>query len=99
MTFDEKVNRIQLLLNKTDEEELIGAYLDMAESEILSWSGAESISSVYDTVQIMAVLAGYNMIGAENQTSHTENNISRTFKYSDMLDYIRSNIFAKTMVY
>ena len=28
MTFDEKVNRIQLLLNKTDEEELIGAYLD-----------------------------------------------------------------------
>ena len=99
MTFDEKVNRIQLLLNKTDEEELIGAYLDMAESEILSWSGAESISSVYDTVQIMAVLAGYNMIGAENQTSHTENNISRTFKYSDMLGYIRSNIFAKTMVY
>ena len=32
VTFDEKVNRIQLLLNKTDEEELIGAYLDMAES-------------------------------------------------------------------
>ncbi len=99
MTFDEKVNRIQLLLNKTDEEELIGAYLDMAESEILSWSGAESISPVYDTVQIMAVLAGYNMIGAENQTSHTENNISRAFKYSDMLDYIRNNVFAKAVVY
>ena len=47
----------------------------------------------------MAVLAGYNMIGAENQTSHTENNISRAFKYSDMLDYIRNNVFAKAVVY
>lgn len=99
MTFDEKVNRVQILLNKTGEEELIGAYLEMAESEILAWSGTESISPVYDTVQIMAVLAGYNMIGAENQTSHTENNISRTFKYSDMLDYIRSNVFVKAVVY
>nr|DAE40935.1 MAG TPA: tail connector protein [Caudoviricetes sp.] len=98
MTFDSKVKRIQLLLNKSGEEDLIGAYLDMAENEILSWSGAESISPLYDTVQITAVLAGYNMIGAENQTSHTENSISRSFKYSDMVDYIRHNVCAKAVV-
>lgn len=99
MTFDEKIRRIELLLGKSGEEELISAYLSMAESEILSWSGAESISPEYDTVQTMAVLAGYNLIGTENQTSHSENGISRVFKYSDMVAYIRSNVCAKVVAY
>ncbi len=99
MTFDEKIERVQLLMNYEGEDELICAYLKMAESEILSWSGAKSVSPLYDTVQIMAVIAGYNMIGAENQTSHTENNISRAFKYPDMVSYIRNNVCAKAVVY
>jgi hypothetical protein len=61
---------------------------------------AETISIKYDenylaeteTVQIMACVAGYNLTGAENEQSNSENGISRTFKYSDMVDYIRSHI-------
>lgn len=99
MAFDDKVNKIKLILGGDEKEDVIGAYLEMAESEILSWSGAESISPNYDTVQIMAVIAGYNLLGAENQTSHSENGISRVFKYSDMLAYIRNNVCAKVVAY
>lgn len=99
MTINEKIQRVKLLLGKDGEDDLIGAYLSMAESEILSWSGAESVSPEYDTVQTMAVIAGYNLIGAENQTSHSENGISRVFKYADMVAYIRSNVCAKVVAY
>lgn len=99
MAFDDKINKIKLILGGDEKEDVIGAYLEMAESEILSWSGAESISPNYDTVQIMAVIAGYNLLGAENQTSHSENGISRVFKYSDMLAYIRNNVCAKVVAY
>lgn len=99
MTFDEKIRTVELLLGESAEDELIGAYLSMAESEILSWSGAESVSPNYDTVQIMAVIAGYNLIGTENQTSHSENGISRVFKHSDMGAYIRNNVCAKVVAY
>lgn len=99
MAFDDKINKIKLILGGDEKEDVIGAYLEMAESEILSWSGAESISPNYDTVQIMAVIAGYNLLGAENQTSHSENGISRVFRYSDMLAYIRNNVCAKVVAY
>lgn len=99
MAFDDKINKIKLILGGDEKEDVIGVYLEMAESEILSWSGAESISPNYDTVQIMAVIAGYNLLGAENQTSHSENGISRVFKYSDMLAYIRNNVCAKVVAY
>lgn len=99
MAFDDKINKIKLILGGDEKEDVIGAYLEMAESEILSWSGVESVSPNYDTVQIMAVIAGYNLLGAENQTSHSENGISRVFKYSDMLAYIRNNVCAKVVAY
>jgi len=46
--------------------------------------------SQYDTLQIMACIAGYNLNGAENQTADSEIGKSRTFKYSDMLAYIHA---------
>jgi hypothetical protein len=41
---------------------------------------------------IMAVVVGYGLMGAEGQTSHAENGISRQFKYADMTDYIHRNV-------
>ena len=42
--------------------------------------------------QVHAVIAGYSISGAENQTAHSENGISRSFKYEDMIAYIRSHV-------
>jgi hypothetical protein len=74
-------------------------FLSFAKNEILAWlysgktpDGVTDVPTQYETVQIMAVVAGYGLSGAENQTAHSENGISRTFKYSDMVDYIRSHV-------
>jgi len=46
----------------------------------------------FDMVQIMACVAGYSISGAENETSHSENGIQRSFRYSDIVDYIRAHV-------
>jgi len=48
----------------------------------------------FDMVQVMACVVGYGISGAEGQTSHNENGIQRSFKYADMISYIRSHVAA-----
>lgn len=77
-------------------------YLDMAGMEILNWmyinhpSDRESVTEVptrYEVVQVNAVVNGYSHRGAEGEKVHNENGINRQFVHSDMVDYIRSNVF------
>lgn len=77
-------------------------YLDMAGMEILNWmyinhpSDRESVTEVptrYEVVQVNAVVNGYSHRGAEGEIVHNENGINRQFVHSDMVDYIRSNVF------
>lgn len=100
MTDAEKAARVKLYLGITDnsQDALINAYVEDAGKEILGWrySYATNIPAAvpveYETTQIQAVLAGYGIRGAEGQTSHNENGISREFKYDDMVAYIRSHV-------
>lgn len=101
MTESQKRESIRQILNiGITEEQRIGVYLNLAKAEIISWLYGYTDKDInecelpakYDTVQVNAVIAGYSISGAENQTSHSENGISRTFKHSDMSDYIRSNV-------
>lgn len=101
MTDTEKLNRIKTLLgiSDTSEDTLLTEYLSMAKSEILNWIYAGDIPSDvtdvpqrYEQTQVQAVIAGYSISGAEEQTSHTENGIARVFRYSDMLQYIHSHV-------
>lgn len=77
---------------------LISAYLTMAEKEIIAWRYSYTAQEVYivppeyEMTQVMAVVAGYSQGGAENQTQHGENGIQRTFKYADMVSYIRAHV-------
>jgi hypothetical protein len=100
MTESQKRESIRTILDlDISEEARIGVYLTLAKAEIISWVfgytdkdiNACELPTQYDTLQINAVIAGYSINGAENQTSHNENGISRSFKHSDMSDYIRSN--------
>jgi hypothetical protein len=89
-------------------DETLLAYLTLAEKEILSWiyraypSGIPeeecALPCEYDSIQIMAVIVGWNQSGAEGQTSHAENGISRQFAYSDMANYIHRNVPSKVYV-
>lgn len=109
MTPGDKLTAIKRILGieGDSEDELLETYLSMAWHEIVSWrysyiANAEEpqeVPSEYETTQIFAVVAGYSQGGAENQTSHSENGISRSFKYEDMIAYIRSHVipFAKVL--
>lgn len=101
MTEAEKLSAVKTLLKLTDanlDAELL-VYLTLAKSAILSWmySGdtpdeVTDVPAKYETTQIMAVVAGINIQGAEGQESHSENGISRTWKHEDMVSYIRSYV-------
>lgn len=102
MTDAEKLTMTRTLMgiSETDnsEDALIALYLVAAGKEIIAWRfsyGSAEITAVpveYETTQVFAVVAGYSQGGAEGQTSHSENGIGRTFKYADMVDYIRAHV-------
>lgn len=102
MTDAEKLKMVKTILN-IDEADIvddtrIATYLTVAGREILTWRysyGATEVTEVpadYEMTQIYAVVAGYSQSGAENQRQHTENGISRVFRYEDMIQYIRANV-------
>lgn len=102
MTNADKLNRVKLLLGVTTNEEdtLISGYLDLARELIIDHMCSVNTPSIpmldvpskYDGVQIMAVIAGYNLIGAEGEVIHNENGIHRHFEYSDMLKYVEGHV-------
>lgn len=102
MTDVDKASMLATLLKNDVEKpdsETLHVYLDIAKHEILNWryslgSSAipEELPAEYEMTQIYAVLAGLTTSGAEGETAHSENGISRTFKHADMLAYIRANV-------
>ena len=100
MTIDEKKEMVNALYGEPIENSKLTAYLTAAEKEIIAWRFSYSakidtvivVPSEYEMTQVYAVIAGFSQSGAENQTSHTENGISRSFKYADMIAYIRAHV-------
>lgn len=102
MTDAQKLARVKLLLgiSSTDEDELLSGYLDLAKELIIDHMCSVAkpsapmlaVPSKYDGVQIMSVMAGYNLIGAEGEVIHNENGVHRHFEYSDMLAYIEGHV-------
>lgn len=102
MTTAQKLSAIKAMMSITDssQDALLTTYLDMSTQAILQWKyslvgvpdGQTDVDPEDEITQIHAVVAGYNIRGAENQTSHNENQIYRTFDANDMVDYIRNKI-------
>lgn len=105
MTDAEKLKTVKTLLgdgeNAIPSDETLKTYIEIAGKEILNWKyhliggvpdSAVSVPSLEEVKQVYAVVAGYTHAGAEGQSSHSENGISRVFKYGDMLQYIHENV-------
>ena len=104
MTDSQKLNRLKVILGITanDEDDLLKEYLDIAKDEILNWlyirlgtdsDRVDEVPAVYEQVQIMAVVAAFNIRGAEGQTLHIENGMHRQFVYDDLVKYVRTHVF------
>lgn len=104
MTADEKLAALKEILEiesaDTSEDSRLVTYLKSAGEEILSWKYSllpeekwpEDVPRDCEQTQLWAVVAGYSQTGAEGQTSHSENGISRQWVYADMVAYIRSMV-------
>lgn len=87
MTTEEKIIRVQTILN--DEEAtsaLVGVYLDDAKAAILQrmypWgipAFVSDVPSMYESIQCRLAERYFLRRGAEGESSHGENNISRTY--------------------
>ena len=102
MTNAQKTTMIQNLLGETLTTTEAETYLTAAGNEILAWryggsgdTAPTEVPAEYEMTQVFAVVAGYSHSGAEGQTYHAENGITRTFQHADMLAYIRGNVVAK----
>lgn len=103
MTLTDKVSMLRVLL-RNDEgatDDVLTALLTFAEAEILAWmyrsyptlpGGVDGVPREYEMIQIHACVIGYNMSGAEGQTSHSENGTVRQYAYSDMAAFIHKNV-------
>ena len=101
MTDAEKLAMLKSLLKITDttRDAELAVYISLAKAEILAWlysgktpEGVTDVPARYEPTQVMACVAGFGLQGLENQTASTENAITRQFKYSNMLEFIRANV-------
>lgn len=101
MSDAEKLAQVKSLMNitGTDLDAQLAVFLSFAKNEILAWlySGktpddVTDVPARYEPTQVMAVVAGYGLQGLENQTASTESAITRQFKYSNMLEFIRASV-------
>lgn len=64
----------------------------LVDGETITVKYNENYIAEYAPVLAMACVVGYGLGGVENEVAHSENGIARTFKYSDMVDYIHSHV-------
>ena len=105
MGSDDKLELLEKYIPEADASDL-AMYLGYAEEEIVRWlyhkiglpAVFPELPSEYDGVSIQAVVVGYNMAGAEEQSVHIENGIHRHFRYADMVDYIHRTVVSYARV-
>lgn len=85
------MDKITLLKNMTDETdlEILSAYLDLAESAIITevfpfGTGCEEMPEKYESVQVRIAAYYLNKRGAEGETVHLENSVSRHYERGDL---------------
>lgn len=87
-------------ISDTSQDTMLTGMLDMAAIEILNYkyslvgvpTGQTEPDDEDAMTWVFAVVEMFNRRGAEDQTSHNENQIYRTFKHEDMLAYIRARV-------
>ena len=89
MTQTEKLTLLKAMVGESDTEEVLLAYLDIAGSKILNraypyGTDVTVVPSRYDFLHCEIAAYLLNKRGAEGQTSHSENGISRSYESADV---------------
>ena len=89
MTQAEKLKLLKAMVGESDTEEVLLAYLNIAGSKILNRAfpyGTEEteVPRRYEFLQCEIAAYLLNKRGAEGQTGHSENGISRSYESADV---------------
>lgn len=89
MTDTEKLTALKAVVGGSDTDEVLSTYLKLAGSKILAKAypyddTATEVPVKYEYLQIEIAAYMLNKRGAEGQTSHSENGISRTYENADI---------------
>ena len=89
MTDAEKIELVKAMIGDDTTDETISAYLTLAGNKIcrLAYPFDDTVTVVpamYETIQCEAAAYMLNKRGAEGQTAHSENGISRTYEDGDL---------------
>lgn len=89
MTNEEKLTALKGIVGNNDSDEVLSTYLTLAGGKILAKaypynSEVSEVPTQYHYLQIEIAAYMLNKRGAEGQTSHSENGISRTYENADV---------------
>ena len=92
MTSEEKIQAMQAQISPdTDSDEVLGSMISLAEAMVLNrmypfgYPDGTTVPARYEQIQIQLAVELYGKRGAEGQTSHSENGISRSWSESSPL--------------
>lgn len=96
MTDSEKIAMLKVMQEEQDEN-VLSTYLFLAGRKIIlrafgDTTTIEEVPSQYDSVQLEISVYMLNKRGAEGQTSHGENGISRTWGGADVPEELLASI-------
>lgn len=89
MTNEEKLAALKAMVGNTDSDEVLSAYLSLAGEKIIvkAFPYKDDVTEVpvqYSYLQVEIAAYMLNKRGAEGQTSHVENGISRSYENADV---------------
>ena len=89
MNEEEKLIALRAMVGGSDTDEVLSTYLNLAGRKIIAraFPYDPSVTEVpvqYDTLQCEIAAYMLNKRGAEGQTSHSENGISRSYENADV---------------
>ena len=89
MTQEEKLTALKSMVGNSDPDEVLSTYLDFAGSKILAkaypyQNDVTEVPVQYAHLQVEIAAYMLNKRGAEVQTSHTENGVSRSYENGDI---------------
>ena len=89
MTHDEKLTALKAMVGGSDTDEVLSAYLNLAGGRIIAKaypynSEVTEVPAQYHYLQVEIAAYMLNKRGAEGQTSHTENGITRQYENADV---------------
>lgn len=91
MTNEEKISRLEVLISPdTASSELLLSLLENAEGIVLNrrypFGAPEGVAvpAIYEHIQLQIAVELFSKMGAEGQTAHGENGVSRTYESADV---------------